>query len=776
MRRFLLLILTFAIASGSVSGQQRDRLADLGVQCYLHGAVAPDGSLWLGTACGYLYRADNIHSPWRTMVKPPENSWRHITFEGVAPFNRNVAVAVGYHLDNSVLRVSGTLWNDTVPAGGSRKWEWFHPTWRGEGGRVWAGSQDGLLTFSADSGRSFIALRDSAFEQKLGIDDIYMLTADSGWIAGHGNRIYTSSDNWSTYRRWQTPLDQKLYVVTDPHDQYWVNRIRPWKGHLFVSQAFMSFVSPFGDTLHWRHTAHPIRQFEVDTAADVLWALDDSGHVVRYEDVDRYRRYPLVAHDIIGICGGRSFWLTSFGVVALSADGHMDTCAFLTAERPIEEPGLTLSQGNRLWGTDGVSVYLLDDQGWYRVCRPGGVRSLTPDPDREDRVLFVGSDNGVFSVDTVGHVAPYTYRHPLEAFVKEGVGGLEIEIYESGCYHYDAHTIRYSRRGERLEEIYNNIDSNHFITRHQPVAKVEQALMALGERYSDFPSPQDFGLEDSTIDLHEAFASTGWSTSGVGYHITIVNQSGDTLWATGSSSQWYDLSGGIRFPWLLPMKVSWRGAAFVTYQPVLWQALKPMMPDGMKLKSNLDNSTLHPIYKMQSGDLLFVSAGSTDMGDAIQKSTGKYTHVAILEVEKSDKYKGGKAVWVIEATPEEGVVRTPWAKWNDRFQAAIYRLTVPFDTAAVIERAKSLVGKEYDYAFLPDNDKYYCSELVYECYLDSVGNHLFEAKPMNWRDKKGKLPKYWKKHFKKLGIPVPEGVPGTNPTDLSRSPLLKKQQ
>ena len=148
MRRFLLLILTFAMVSGSVSGQQRDRLADLGVQCYLHGAVAPDGSLWLGTACGYLYRADNIHSPWRTMVEPPENSWRGITFESVAPFNRNVAVAVGYHLDNGVLRVSGTLWNDTVPAGGSRKWEWFHPTWRGEGGRVWAGSQDGLLTFS----------------------------------------------------------------------------------------------------------------------------------------------------------------------------------------------------------------------------------------------------------------------------------------------------------------------------------------------------------------------------------------------------------------------------------------------------------------------------------------------------------------------------------------------------------------------------------------------------------------------------------------------------
>ena len=45
---------------------------------------------------------------------------------------------------------------------------------------------------------------------------------------------------------------------------------------------------------------------------------------------------------------------------------------------------------------------------------------------------------------------------------------------------------------------------------------------------------------------------------------------------------------------------------------------------------------------------------------------------------------------------------------------------------------------------------------------------------MNWRDKEGILPEYWIKHFEKLGVPVPEGVPGTNPTDLARSPLLHK--
>lgn len=45
---------------------------------------------------------------------------------------------------------------------------------------------------------------------------------------------------------------------------------------------------------------------------------------------------------------------------------------------------------------------------------------------------------------------------------------------------------------------------------------------------------------------------------------------------------------------------------------------------------------------------------------------------------------------------------------------------------------------------------------------------------MNWRNADGKLPKYWKNHFKRLKMPVPEGVMGTNPTELARSPLLRK--
>ena len=180
---------------------------------------------------------------------------------------------------------------------------------------------------------------------------------------------------------------------------------------------------------------------------------------------------------------------------------------------------------------------------------------------------------------------------------------------------------------------------------------------------------------------------------------------------------------------------------------------------------------LAEINTLQSGDLLFLTENRSDMEKAITASTGEYTHVALVERDSADN------VWIIEAFPKKGVRRIPYSQFeNDLFveistmgSCDIYRLTVPFDTAAVIAYAKSLVGKPYDNAFLPDNDAYYCSELI-----EVAFGGLFPPKPMNWRDSNGNLPEYWKKHFEELGMPVPEGVPGSNPTDLSRSPLLKK--
>lgn len=91
---------------------------------------------------------------------------------------------------------------------------------------------------------------------------------------------------------------------------------------------------------------------------------------------------------------------------------------------------------------------------------------------------------------------------------------------------------------------------------------------------------------------------------------------------------------------------------------------------------------------------------------------------------------------------------------------------------AATQRARLYLGQPYDYSYRPDNGKMYCSELVWESFRTPTGNHLFRARPMNFRDSTGVLPTFWQQLFDRLGEPVPEGVLGTNPAAMAQDTLL----
>lgn len=777
--KYSLLILSLLLAATmQVQAQQRDRLAELNVVCrnaiVTYTSVAPDGTLWMATMCGEIYRADDIHSPWKILKEGELLSDEE--FENIAAFDRNTAVIVG-NMWSYIRRTStgGKLWN-RVKYVSKRGHEWFHPIWRGQGGELWTGSQDGYLAFSTDRGRTFTVLRDTAFDRKMGIDDIYMLSSDSGWIAGHNYGLYSTSDNWRTYHYLPTPYGKS------------VSRVRPWKNHLIVTQSGKSYFTTVNGDGHWQPTPLTLSDFEVDNATGKLWAIDSKGEIILMEDLDKWKQMGVNALFIIGIHDGRLYCRVNEGVMRVGADGVVDHCPFLTAKRVLDAPGKTFTHGNLLWGFDEKSVYLHDAKGWYRVARPLDISGVTPDPDRNDRVIVLTYSGENFSIDTAGRIEPYTYTKPLADFVNPGLQSLEITTFSTLGYNVHKETIGFRRDGDLLIENARTTTEQSFdphikggpkiktspVTvdndsdKHQLSAtSLERTLQTLGERYHYYPTPLDFGLNDTLLDLHEVYASGSiYSTNKCGYFITFVNRANDTLFVWGSTSAYVDLGGSTHYPWMLPMMVSWREAEFTTYQPCLWQTLREAMPDGMQNKKFLDNSTLIPRYRPCNGDQLFFKGQSSQMENAIRESTGSYTHVALMEVDSNGK------MWVIEASPEKGVQRIKYTDWlhdNNGNCNNVYRLAEPFDTAAVIARAKSLIGKPYDNAFLPDNDAYYCSE-----FIQAVFDGIFESKPMNWRDADGNLPEYWEKHFKELGIPVPEGVPGTNPTDLSKSEKLKK--
>ena len=196
--------------------------------------------------------------------------------------------------------------------------------------------------------------------------------------------------------------------------------------------------------------------------------------------------------------------------------------------------------------------------------------------------------------------------------------------------------------------------------------------------------------------------------------------------------------------------------------------------------------------KLHNGDLVFVCADTTGMDAAISDATAddnavNYSHVGIIEVTPDS------GAFVIDATPKYGVSRRPLGQFlAENGTSHYYRVMFwPFSRKVFfnsildnfmrvgwVAKAKSYVGFPYDFYFQPDNDKFYCSELVAECcWVPNEDNKLipyFEPKPMNFRAADGTIPDYWVTLFDSLGVEVPQGVMGTNPNDLVRSGTLQR--
>ncbi|MBO4433887.1 MAG: hypothetical protein J5769_00350 [Bacteroidales bacterium] len=195
----------------------------------------------------------------------------------------------------------------------------------------------------------------------------------------------------------------------------------------------------------------------------------------------------------------------------------------------------------------------------------------------------------------------------------------------------------------------------------------------------------------------------------------------------------------------------------------------------------------HRADVLRNGDLIFVGlpmdydAEGGSMDEAIASATGSsgelnLIHVAIAEV-KAD------SVWIIDATIAHGVDRHPLDTFltdftlrDGSYPEFIVKRVKGVDADAAVARAKTLCGRGYDTRFLPDNEELYCTELVQNSYLDASGNPVFESRPMNFLASDGTMPQYWEWLFGLLGMEVPQGVPGTNPQDMSKAPCLESVQ
>lgn len=202
---------------------------------------------------------------------------------------------------------------------------------------------------------------------------------------------------------------------------------------------------------------------------------------------------------------------------------------------------------------------------------------------------------------------------------------------------------------------------------------------------------------------------------------------------------------------------------------------------GFSCKKTQEPAVTEP--RIETGDLLFVGIpvnyGDDDMAQAIADATSSgdtinFIHTAILEVDEND------AVWVIDATLARGVDRHPLDTLFADFTLhrggtatfEVMRLKDNGNAAVYVGQAKEFLGEPYDNYFMTFNGRHYCTELISDAYVDADGHCWFEPQPMNFKNREGEYPSYWVRLFDRIGEPIPQGEPGTNPQDLHASPDL----
>ena len=178
-------------------------------------------------------------------------------------------------------------------------------------------------------------------------------------------------------------------------------------------------------------------------------------------------------------------------------------------------------------------------------------------------------------------------------------------------------------------------------------------------------------------------------------------------------------------------------------------------------------------FQLKEGDILFQDLDSSPLCDAIELVTpgyseGNFSHIGFV-IYDSLKLK------VVEAIPPK-VTLTELDDFLNRSKdknanpkVIVGRLKEEYKDAIpnAVKFAKKKIGIDYDNNFILDNNKYYCSELIYDMFLKSS---IFNLQPMTFlHPETMDTITAWKDHYSKLGMQIPQNKPGINPGSMSLS-------
>lgn len=170
-------------------------------------------------------------------------------------------------------------------------------------------------------------------------------------------------------------------------------------------------------------------------------------------------------------------------------------------------------------------------------------------------------------------------------------------------------------------------------------------------------------------------------------------------------------------------------------------------------------------YQPQSGDVIFQSFPHSPLTDTIESvSLSPFSHCGLV-IKRGSKVVVCEAIGPVQDTPLDA-----WIKRGRNQAFAVYRLNDSYAAKieGFVQAAETFRGRPYDIHYAFDDERIYCSELVFKAFKKSVGEDLGLVKrlgDLNWRPNEAFIRK-----IENGGLPLEREM--ITPQDLSEAKQL----
>ena len=138
-------------------------------------------------------------------------------------------------------------------------------------------------------------------------------------------------------------------------------------------------------------------------------------------------------------------------------------------------------------------------------------------------------------------------------------------------------------------------------------------------------------------------------------------------------------------------------------------------------------------YNPQEGDIIFQSLPDSELTRVIEGATGSpYSHTGIV-IQKNDSWYVREAIGPVKDT-----MLYLWIMRGRKARFAVYRLKDQYKNfiPAFVNESEKYIGAPYDIYFQFDDEKIYCSELVFKSFKNIAHEKLGtiqKLKDLNWQ-------------------------------------------